>query len=90
MQSILELPSYQDMQEMNQKLTDSGWKVIEKHHNDQRNRWHSWWKFVNAILLINRISAQWRDPDSKCPPWQSVYLYYLSSVQVERHLGAVA
>jgi transposase len=64
----LELPSYQDLHKTNRDLTDSRWEVIEKLLDDQRKRWHSLWEIVNAILSINRTSAQWRDLDSKCPP----------------------
>ena len=72
----MELPIYQDMHETNRELTDSQWEVIEKLLDDQRKRWHPLREIVNAILSINRTGAQWRDLDSKYPPWQSVYYHF--------------
>ncbi len=69
----MELPSYQDMNETVRELTDSQWEVIEKIIDDQRKRWHSLREIVNAIFSINRTGAQWRELDTKYPPWQSVY-----------------
>jgi hypothetical protein len=31
---------------------------------------------VNGIVSINRPGAQWRELDSKYPPWQSVYYHF--------------
>ncbi len=64
------------MQETNRELTNSRWEVIEKLFDDQRKRWYSLWKLIITILSTNRTGAQWRESDSKCPPWQSVYLYH--------------
>ena len=64
------------MHETNRELTDSQWEVIEKLLDDQRKLWHSLRGIVNAILSINRTGAQWRDLDSKYPPWQSVYYHF--------------
>ena len=64
------------MHETNRELTDSQWEVIEKLLDDQRKRWHPLRAIVNAILSINRTGAQWRDLDSKYPPWQSVYYHF--------------
>jgi len=58
------------------ELTDSQWQIIEKIIDDQRQRWHPLRTIVNAILSINRTGTQWRELDSKYPPWQSVYYHF--------------
>lgn len=58
------------------ELTDSQWQLIEKIVDHQRQRWHSLRTIVNAILSINRTGVQWRELDSKYPPWQSVYYHF--------------
>ena len=58
------------------ELTDSQWQLIEKTLVDQRHRWHSLRVMTNAILSIVWSGTQWRNLDSKYPPWQSVYYYY--------------
>ena len=73
------------------ELTDSQWQVIEKIIDDQR--WHPLRTMVNAILSINRTGAQWRELDSKYPPWQSVYYHFrqfkLRGIWPGRHRGTV-
>ena len=64
------------MNEPIQELTDSQWKLIEKIVDDQRRRWHSLRTIFNAILSINRTGVQWRELDSKYPPWQTVYYHF--------------
>jgi transposase len=64
------------MDATHRELTDSQWEVIEKIIDDQRKRWHPLREIVNAILSINRTGAQWRELDSKYPPWQSVYYHF--------------
>ena len=64
------------MNEAVQELTDSQWKLIEKIVDDQRQRWHSLRTIFNAILSINRTGVQWRELDSKYPPWQTVYYHF--------------
>ncbi|GAB4055485.1 IS5 family transposase [Spirosoma litoris] len=64
------------MNEAVHELTDSQWKLIEKTLDDQRQRWHSLRSIVNAILSINRTGGQWRELDSKYPPWQTVYYHF--------------
>ena len=59
-----------------EELSDSEWEIIDIIINDQRNRYHSLRKIMNAILWINYTGAQWRNLDSKYPPWQSVYYYF--------------
>ncbi len=58
------------------ELTDSQWEVIEKKLKAHRPRKHDLRVIVNAILWITRIGAQWRNLESKYPPWQSVYYYF--------------
>jgi transposase len=58
------------------ELTDSQWQLIEKIVDDQRQRWHSLRTIVNAIFSINRTGVQWRELDSKYPPWQTVYYHF--------------
>lgn len=64
------------MQDKFNELTDSRWEVIEKIINDQRVRQHSLRTIMNAILWINYTGSQWRNLESKYPPWQSVYYYF--------------
>lgn len=58
------------------ELTDSQWEVIEKKLESHRPRKHDLRVIVNAILWITRIGAQWRNLESKYPPWQSAYYYF--------------
>jgi putative transposase len=64
------------MQTCFQELTDSQWEVIEKIIADKRERWHSLRTICNAVLWIVYTGSQWRNLESKYPPWQSVYYYY--------------
>ncbi len=64
------------MQEKFHELLDSQWEIIEKVLDDQRERQHSLRTIINAILWINYTGCQWRNLDSKYPPWQSVYYYF--------------
>lgn len=58
------------------ELTDSQWKVIEKFFDSKRKRVHELRTIINAILWITRTGSQWRNMESKYPPWQSVYYYF--------------
>ena len=58
------------------ELTDSQWEVIEKILDDHRKREHSLRVMMDAILWITRTGSQWRNMESKYPPWQSVYYYF--------------
>ena len=58
------------------ELTDSQWEVIEKKLEGHRPRKHELRVIVNAILWITRTGSQWRNLESKYPPWQSVYYYF--------------
>ncbi|WP_109744394.1 transposase [Arcicella aurantiaca] len=52
------------------------WQVIEKILNDQRKRKHSLRTIINAIFSINNTGTQWRNLDSKYPPWETVFLSF--------------
>ena len=58
------------------ELTDSQWEIIEKILPDHTPRKHSLRCIVNAIFWICRTGTQWRNMESKYPPWQSVYYYF--------------
>lgn len=58
------------------ELTDSQWKVIEKMLHGHRPHKHDLRVIFNAILWITRTGTQWRNLESKYPPWQSVYYYF--------------
>lgn len=64
------------MQKKFNELTDPQWEIMEKIINDQRVRQHSLRTILNAILWITYTGSQWRNLDSKYPPWQSVYYYF--------------
>lgn len=59
-----------------QEFTDSQWQVIEKIVNDQRKRKHSLRTILNAIFFINNTGVQWRNLDSKYPPWETVFYHF--------------
>jgi transposase len=64
------------MQTCYQELTDSQWEIIEKIIASKRKRWHSLRTICDAILWIVYTGSQWRNLESKFPPWQSVYYYF--------------
>jgi transposase len=64
------------MQSKFHELTDSQWEIIEKLLEDNRPLKHELRVIVNSILWITRTGAQWRNLESKYPPWQSVYYYF--------------
>ena len=57
-------------------MTDSQWQVIAKIIDDQRKRKHSLRTIINAILSLNNGGVQWRNLDSKYPPWQTVFYHF--------------
>ena len=59
-----------------QEFADSQWQVIEKILNDQRKRKHSLRIIINAIFSINNTGVQWRNLDSKYPPWETVFYHF--------------
>ena len=59
------------------ELTDSEWQFIAIIINAQRKRKHSLQLIVNAICWINTTGCQWRDLNSKYPPWQTVFYHFM-------------
>lgn len=82
------------MKEKFSEMTDSQWQVVEKIIDNQRARHHSLRTIVNAIFWINNTGSQWRNMESKYPPWQTVYWMAspvsFSTVQAARYLGGIA
>lgn len=76
------------MQTQFTELSDSQWKVIEKFLEGHRPKKHNLRIMVNAILWITRTGSQWRNMESKYPPWQSVY-YYFRYWKVNGTLGQI-
>ena len=64
------------MKEKFSPLTDSEWQFVEKTIDNQRARQHSLRIIVDAIFWINTTGSQWRNMDSKYPPWQTVYYHF--------------
>ena len=58
------------------EFTDSQWQVIEKIIDCKRKRRHSLRMILNAIFWINNTGSQWRNLDSKYPPWQTVFYHF--------------
>ena len=58
------------------EFTDSQWQVIEKIIDCKRKRRHSLRTILNAIFWINNTGSQWRNLDSKYPPWQTVFYHF--------------
>jgi len=59
-----------------QEFADSQWEVIEKILNDKRKRKHTLRIILNAIFFINNTGVQWRNLDSKYPPWETVFYHF--------------
>lgn len=64
------------MQTSFSEFTDSQWQVIDKIIDDQRKRKHSLRTIINAIFSLNNTGSQWRNLDSKYPPWQTVFYHF--------------
>ena len=71
------------MQTSFSEFTDSQWQFIDKIVDDQRKRKHSLRTILNAIFSINNTGSQWRNLDSKYPPWQTVF-YYRAALRFTR------
>jgi putative transposase len=76
------------MKEKFQEFTDSQWQVIDKILNDQRKRKHSLRTIVDAIFFVNNTGIQWRNLDSKFPPWQTVF-YHFSQLKLRGIWGTL-
>lgn len=68
--------NYSFMQTSHEALSDSQWGFIEQYLLMQRKRKHDLRLVVDAIFYLLRTGVQWRNLDSKYPPWQSVYYYF--------------
>lgn len=64
------------MQSKYSELTDSQWQIIEKIIDSKRKRRHSLRIIINAIFFITYTGVQWRNLDSKYPPWQTVFYHF--------------
>jgi transposase len=64
------------MQEKFSALTDSEWEVIKEIVDNQRKIKHDKRVILNAILWILTTGSQWRNMESKYPPWQTVYYHF--------------
>lgn len=58
------------MQEKFCELTDSQWEGIKEIVDNQRKIKHEKRLIFNAILWILTTGSQWRNMESKYPPWQ--------------------
>ncbi len=64
------------MQERFCELTDSEWEVIKEIVDNQRKIKHEKRLMLNALLWILTTGSQWRNMESKYPPWQTVYYHF--------------
>jgi transposase len=58
------------------ELTDYQWQFIKKHIENHHPRKHCLRAILNAIFWITRTGSQWRNLESRYPPWESVYYYF--------------
>lgn len=59
-----------------EELTDFQWEVIEHLFPEQKICDHSLRTVINAILWLLRTGSQWRNLESKYPPWPAVYHHF--------------
>jgi transposase len=64
------------MQHSFTELTDSQWQIIEKIIDSKRKRRHALRTIVNAIFYVNYTGCQWRNLESKYPPWETVFYHF--------------
>ncbi|QHT65295.1 IS5 family transposase [Rhodocytophaga rosea] len=64
------------MQERFCELTDSQWEVIKEIVDNQRKIKYEKRLILNALLWILTTGSQWRNMESKYPPWQTIYYHY--------------
>ena len=57
-------------------LTDSQWDKVKVHLNTARPRKYSLRNIVDACLWIVRTGCQWRNLDSRFPPYNTVFYYF--------------
>ncbi|QHT65205.1 IS5 family transposase [Rhodocytophaga rosea] len=64
------------MQEKFSALTDPEWEVIKEIIDNQRKIKHEKRVIINALLWLLTTGSQWRNMESKYPPWQTIYYYF--------------
>jgi transposase len=64
------------MQEKFCHLTDSEWEVIKEIVDNQRKIKHDKRVILNALLWLLTTGSQWRNMESKYPPWQTLYYHF--------------
>lgn len=57
-------------------VSDSGWQIISKYLDVDRNRKFDLREIVNAILYVVKTGCQWRMLPRDFAPWETVYYYF--------------
>ena len=57
-------------------VSDSGWQIISKYLDTERNRRYELREIVNAILYVVKTGCQWRMLPGDFAPWKTVYYYF--------------
>jgi putative transposase len=70
------MPTARATQQQFTDLTDSEWEVIEKIVDNGRKIKHQKRIIFNAVLWLLTTGSQWRNLESRFPPWQSVYYHF--------------
>lgn len=59
------------------ELNDSQWEIVKKKLEIQgRKRKYPLRTIFNGLLWLTRTGAQWRNMESKYPPWPLIYYYF--------------
>jgi len=58
------------------ELSDSQWEVIKEFLPIQRKRKYDLREILNGMFWLLRTGAQWRNLESRFPPWTIVYYYF--------------
>lgn len=57
-------------------VSDSGWQIISKYLDTERNRKYDLREIINAILYVVKTGCQWRMLPRDFAPWKTVYYYF--------------
>ena len=57
-------------------VSDSGWQIISKYLDTERNRRYELREIINAILYVVKTGCQWRMLPGDFAPWKTVYYYF--------------
>ncbi len=57
-------------------VRDSGWEIISKYLDTERNRKYDLREIVNGILYVVKTGCQWRMLPGDFAPWKTVYYYF--------------